>query len=69
MSDTPIPPWDQYHPDPECPHCEGRGWYIETGSEHGCGGDEARCAIVCPVPVPIQVGCECGWPQRREHED
>lgn len=43
----------------ECPRCEGRGWYEDCEAEHGCGGDEERCAVVCPVPVQTQVQCDC----------
>lgn len=36
-----------------CPNCGGQGWTAEM--EHGCDGDEERCAYTCPVQV--QVGC------------
>jgi NTP pyrophosphatase (non-canonical NTP hydrolase) len=40
-----------------CPNCGGSGG--DTASEHGCKGDEAICAVTCPVPVAVQ--CEpCG---------
>lgn len=34
----------------------GRYGHTITGSEHGCGGDEQRCAATCPVPVPLSCG-------------
>lgn len=40
-----------------CPACGGDRYVTE--SAHGCGGDENRCADVCPVPE--QAPCEpCG---------
>jgi len=30
-----------------CPECGGQGWFSE--SVHGCNGDDAVCAYLCPV--------------------
>jgi hypothetical protein len=35
---------------PLCERCGGSG--IVSGYGHDCGGNEARCARVCPVEVP-----------------
>lgn len=41
----------------QCGPCGGTGTVAEPG--HDCGGDQERCAAVCPIPVPTQ--CEyCG---------
>lgn len=50
-----------------CQACEGQGWTIgvETGYGHACDGTDANCALMCPVPEPVQVQerCEyCGRP-------
>ena len=44
-----------------CQTCGGSGelTWTETEPEHGCGGDDAVCARVCPVPVAVQMHAEC----------
>ncbi|MCK4609445.1 MAG: hypothetical protein KAT71_08180 [Gammaproteobacteria bacterium] len=42
----------------DCPQCGGDG-VDGVIAEHGCGGDEERCAHMCPVPAPEQC-CYCG---------
>ncbi len=43
---------------PDCP-----GWHAVTvtGYGHACDGDEGRCAVECPVPVPEEGQEECQW--------
>lgn len=56
----------------DCIHCEGRGWFQGTASEHhpNCDGSDQYCSYWCPVPVAVQFQCEaCGGSGKMESDD
>lgn len=44
-----------------CPECGGAGWNTGFKLGHGCDGTDECCSRVCPIQVPVPVGCECCW--------
>lgn len=46
-----------------CQYCAGEGVVRSesVGYGHACGGDDALCARVCPVPVQEENTQPCEW--------